>query len=618
MGLGKTIQVIALHLHEAEARPSTARRSSSARRRCSATGQREIERFAPGIPVRRYHGGGRHLDDLAPRRGRAHHLRHCCGATPRRWPRWRGAWSSPTRPSTPRTRCPAPPRRCGPSRRRRRIALTGTPVENRLTELWAILDWTVPGPARPARDVPPRRRRARRARPRPGGHRAVRRAWSARSCCAGARPIPASRPTCRRRPRPTGSCRSPPSRPRSTRRSCARRWRASARPRASSAGAWCSSCSPRSSRSATTRRSTSASGARSPAAPASSTRSTSWSTSSPPRATPCWCSPSTSRWAAPRAPPRTLAASAACSCTAGSTAKRARRWSTFQAGEAPVFLLSLKAGGTGLTSPAPPTSSTTTAGGTRRSRTRPPTGPGASARTGRCRSTASSPRARSRTASRRCSQTSGTWPSRWSAPARRGSRSCPTTSWPSSCALGAGLMARRRRDAPRPAAPTFGATWWGRAWVDALEHRARLDPNRLPRGPHVRPLEQVSRLDGRPGRGCGPRCRGAGPSPTRCASGCGSSATTSGSRCSRPSPRRAANAAALLDGELDPGVAEAAAAAGRRPAARAPASCSPRCSCPDWADPCKHSAAVCYLVADALDADPFALLPAPRAATASR
>ena len=26
-----------------------------------------------------------------------------------------------------------------------RVALTGTPVENRLTDLWAILDWTTPG-----------------------------------------------------------------------------------------------------------------------------------------------------------------------------------------------------------------------------------------------------------------------------------------------------------------------------------------------------------------------------------------------------------------------------------------------------------------------------------------
>ena len=28
----------------------------------------------------------------------------------------------------------------------------------------------------------------------------------------------------------------------------------------------------------------------------------------------------------------------------------------------------------------------------------------------------------------------------------------------------------------------FGETWWGRAWVEALEERAHLDVNRLPRG----------------------------------------------------------------------------------------------------------------------------------------
>src|ERR1019366_3863998 len=49
--------------------------------------------------------------------------------------------------------------------------------------------------------------------------------------------------------------------------------------------------------------------------------------------------------------------------------------------------------------------------------------------------------------------------------------------------------------------------------------------------------------------------------------------------------------AALLDGELLPGAGEV----------------QPRCSCPDWADPCKHSAAVIYLVADLLDEDPFQL-----------
>ncbi|MDI1462871.1 SWIM zinc finger family protein [Catellatospora sp. KI3] len=32
------------------------------------------------------------------------------------------------------------------------------------------------------------------------------------------------------------------------------------------------------------------------------------------------------------------------------------------------------------------------------------------------------------------------------------------------------------------------------------------------------------------------------------------------------------------------------------------------CSCPDWGNPCKHAAAVCYLLAERFDADPFAIL----------
>ena len=38
---------------------------------------------------------------------------------------------------------------------------------------------------------------------------------------------------------------------------------------------------------------------------------------------------------------------------------------------------------------------------------------------------------------------------------------------------------------PDPAASEsreFGRDWWGRAWLEALEQRARLDPDRLPRG----------------------------------------------------------------------------------------------------------------------------------------
>jgi hypothetical protein len=64
--------------------------------------------------------------------------------------------------------------------------------------------------------------------------------------------------------------------------------------------------------------------------------------------------------------------------------------------------------------------------------------------------------------------------------------------------------------------------------------------------------------------------------------------------------------AALLDGEMPPEVAEALATA-KIDLLPVAGELQPRCSCPDWADPCKHSAAVCYLVADTLDADPFLL-----------
>ena len=33
-----------------------------------------------------------------------------------------------------------------------------------------------------------------------------------------------------------------------------------------------------------------------------------------------------------------------------------------------------------------------------------------------------------------------------------------------------------------------------------------------------------------------------------------------------------------------------------------------RCSCPDWGVPCKHLAAVCYVLAEEFDRDPFGLL----------
>ncbi|MCR6485924.1 DEAD/DEAH box helicase [Amycolatopsis sp. OK19-0408] len=191
MGLGKTIQLIALHLHRQaaaragaavadfaespvggnlrlvpaeesatdQAEPTNLAEPMAAAREPSSTAgptlvicptsllgnwEREFARFAPHIPVRRFHGGSRHLDDLAPdevvlatygvlRRDRetlsevdwgllaadeAQHVKNPLSATAKEL-----------------RKIPA----------RAKVALTGTPVENRLTELWSIVDWTTPG-----------------------------------------------------------------------------------------------------------------------------------------------------------------------------------------------------------------------------------------------------------------------------------------------------------------------------------------------------------------------------------------------------------------------------------------------------------------------------------------
>ncbi|MHB8245864.1 MAG: SWIM zinc finger family protein [Acidimicrobiales bacterium] len=151
----------------------------------------------------------------------------------------------------------------------------------------------------------------------------------------------------------------------------------------------------------------------------------------------------------------------------------------------------------------------------------------------------------------------------------------------------------------------FGATWWGRAWIDAIEHRAHLDPNRLPRGRTYARTGAVGELDVRLGE-IRAAVQGSRARPydvivrVRCF-GDGEWASVFGLLSSQ-----VGHLAALLDGELPSGVGEQLQAGGLDLLPGA-GELEPSCSCPDWADPCKHSAAACYLVADLLDEDPFQL-----------
>ena len=142
MGLGKTIQLIALHLHRIDI--STGPTLVICPASLVGNWQRELARFAPSMNVHRYHGPQRSLDNLNPgdfvittygilRRDSEELARHSWGiVVADEAQQVKNPYSSTAKALR---HIPA----------EARIAMTGTPVENRMTELWALLDWTTPG-----------------------------------------------------------------------------------------------------------------------------------------------------------------------------------------------------------------------------------------------------------------------------------------------------------------------------------------------------------------------------------------------------------------------------------------------------------------------------------------
>ncbi|MGZ0152709.1 SWIM zinc finger family protein [Kribbella sp. WER1] len=166
----------------------------------------------------------------------------------------------------------------------------------------------------------------------------------------------------------------------------------------------------------------------------------------------------------------------------------------------------------------------------------------------------------------------------------------------------AGLPAARGPGSRR----TFGATWWGRAWLEALEQRARLDPGRLSRGRSYARRGSVLELTVSPGE-VEAVVQGSRVTPYQVTVRIRAFSSAEWDAVLDVVSAQIGRVAALLDGELPPEVVDDVRATGLDLLPGA-GEVLTNCNCPDFAVPCKHSAAVCYLVADALDDDPFALL----------
>ncbi|QUQ69244.1 DEAD/DEAH box helicase [Kutzneria sp. CA-103260] len=138
MGLGKTITVIALHLHRAAAGPTLVVCPAS----LLGNWEREIRRFAPGVPVRRFHGSARDLSGVEGFVLTTYGTMRVDAAELAAVPWDLVVADEAQHVKNARSATAKALRAIGSGVR---VALTGTPVENTLSELWAILDWAAPG-----------------------------------------------------------------------------------------------------------------------------------------------------------------------------------------------------------------------------------------------------------------------------------------------------------------------------------------------------------------------------------------------------------------------------------------------------------------------------------------
>lgn len=155
-------------------------------------------------------------------------------------------------------------------------------------------------------------------------------------------------------------------------------------------------------------------------------------------------------------------------------------------------------------------------------------------------------------------------------------------------------------------ARTFGTTWWGEAWLDALEGIAGGSTGRLGRGRTYARQGRAEDLVVEPGT-VRAWVQGSRPDPYAVHVELRRLRDDEWDAVIDAIVAKSGHAAALLDGELDPGIVADAREVEVELLPRA-RDLRTACSCPDDVDPCKHAAAVCYLLADALDHDPFVLL----------
>jgi uncharacterized Zn finger protein len=161
-----------------------------------------------------------------------------------------------------------------------------------------------------------------------------------------------------------------------------------------------------------------------------------------------------------------------------------------------------------------------------------------------------------------------------------------------------GIKAKSKRGA-------IGEQWWSRRFISVLESCGM--SGRLARGRSYARAGQVLDFELSQGRVTA-RVQGSRVRPYQVRIGVLPLTTAQWRRVQQRLASQALFRAKLLAGEMPHEIEEVFADCGTPLFPRLAGDLDMRCSCPDWEVPCKHLAAVCYVLAEEFDRDPFSML----------
>jgi uncharacterized Zn finger protein len=161
-----------------------------------------------------------------------------------------------------------------------------------------------------------------------------------------------------------------------------------------------------------------------------------------------------------------------------------------------------------------------------------------------------------------------------------------------------GIKARSKRGA-------IGEQWWSRRFIGVLESHGM--SGRLARGRTYARAGQVLDFELAQGRVTA-RVQGSRVRPYQVRIGVLPLTKAQWRRVQERLASQALFRAKLLAGEMPHQIEDVFAECGTPLFPRSATDLDMHCSCPDWGVPCKHLAAVCYVLAEEFDRDPFAML----------